>query len=302
MKPMLATDLKLDSPLHRQIAACPNQWAMEIKFDGMRAVIEVLADGSIGAFTSRTGKPVGQKVPHLLNVFKHFQPGWYDMELGFPKEDTEFLQLDFNRTMRILGSDFPKARRDQADHGYIHAYVFDYFDPMRPKMPQDERTHLIFENWARNINMWVHKTDQYRFSAFEDFETEFNAWVADGGEGAMLKNVNGVYVPGQRSKSWVKWKKYETLDVYVTGFEWGMGKYDGLMGALYFSYTSDGPAIGKCSGMTDAERIEWTNLFASYDDVILSIPAEDRLIEVKHYGKLKDGFRHPQYVKWKKPE
>jgi DNA ligase 1 len=49
--------------------------------------------------------------------------------------------------------------------------------------------------------------------------------LSKGNEGLMLKNYEGGYVPGRRVHGWVKLKPInETLDLVVTGAEWGEGK------------------------------------------------------------------------------
>ncbi|MCD4759377.1 ATP-dependent DNA ligase [archaeon] len=49
--------------------------------------------------------------------------------------------------------------------------------------------------------------------------------LGKGNEGIMMKNYSGCYVPGRRVAGWVKLKPVkESLDLVVTGAEWGEGK------------------------------------------------------------------------------
>lgn len=307
---MLASEFKFDSPQHREIIANPQDWAIEPKLDGMRAVLEVTENRQVGQFMSRTGKSVYEKLPRIVAIINQsgWMPGWYDMELGWPAESVDKIDLypriDFNKTMRILGSGVPKAIAEQREAEWpIVAYVFDYYDPTHPNYVYQDRIKFVDLMVSRTGHSWIQTSyiAQGYMTSFPIFETVFEQIVAEGGEGAMLKNINGLYVPGKRSKGWLKWKKYETIDAYVVGYDEGQGKYEGMVGALYFSDTPYGKSLGKCSGMTDAERQEWTQLFDLYGE-ITRLHHKDRLIEVKHYGKLVDGLRHPQYSKWKRAE
>jgi DNA ligase-1 len=82
-------------------------------------------------------------------------------------------------------------------------------------------------------------------------------------EGVMLKAANSHYLPGRRGLSWVKLKReLATLDVVITGAEYGHGKRAGLLSDYTFAVRSpDGELlnVGKAySGVTDAEILELT--------------------------------------------
>lgn len=82
-------------------------------------------------------------------------------------------------------------------------------------------------------------------------------------EGVMLKAANSAYLPGRRGLAWVKLKReLGTLDVVITGAEYGHGKRAGLLSDYTFAVR--GPEgellnVGKAySGVTDAEILELT--------------------------------------------
>jgi len=77
-------------------------------------------------------------------------------------------------------------------------------------------------------------------------------------EGVMLKAANSHYLPGRRGLSWVKLKReLATLDVVITGAEFGHGRRAGLLSDYTFAVL--GPHaellnVGKAySGLTDLE-------------------------------------------------
>ncbi len=77
-------------------------------------------------------------------------------------------------------------------------------------------------------------------------------------EGVMLKAANSAYLPGRRGLAWVKLKReLATLDVAITGAEFGHGKRAGLLSDYTFAVRGEGGDllnVGKAySGVTDAE-------------------------------------------------
>ncbi len=96
----------------------------------------------------------------------------------------------------------------------------------------------------------------------------FDAAQARGNEGLMIKDVQSVYTPGRRGKSWLKLKReLATLDVVVTSVEWGHGKRAGVLSDYTFA-VRDGERlvnVGKAySGLTDVEIAEMTQWFLDH--------------------------------------
>lgn len=89
-----------------------------------------------------------------------------------------------------------------------------------------------------------------------------------GNEGVMLKDLASVYQPGRRGLAWLKLKReLATLDVVVTGAEFGHGKRAGLLSDYTFA-VRDGDTlknVGKAySGLTNAEIAELTQFFEEH--------------------------------------
>jgi DNA ligase-1 len=87
-------------------------------------------------------------------------------------------------------------------------------------------------------------------------------------EGLMLKDAASFYIPGKRGMSWLKWKKaLATLDVVVTGVEFGHGRRRDVLSDYTFAVQKNGELvnIGKAySGLTDAEILEMTAFFKEH--------------------------------------
>jgi len=86
-------------------------------------------------------------------------------------------------------------------------------------------------------------------------------------EGVMIKAAESAYLPGRRGLAWVKLKReLATLDVVITGAEFGHGRRAGLLSDYTFAvqgHGMDGSAellnVGKAySGVADAEISELT--------------------------------------------
>ena len=84
----------------------------------------------------------------------------------------------------------------------------------------------------------------------------------------MLKDAGSLYLPGKRGMSWLKWKKaLATLDVVVTGVEFGHGRRRDVLSDYTFAVHHDGKLlnIGKpYSGLTDVEIAEMTEFFKQH--------------------------------------
>jgi len=96
----------------------------------------------------------------------------------------------------------------------------------------------------------------------EEIDRAYAAARARANEGVMLKAAGSSYQPGRRGIAWVKLKReLATLDVVVTGAEFGHGRRAGILSDYTFAVR--GPAfdqtgellnVGKAySGLTDAE-------------------------------------------------
>ncbi|HSZ63168.1 MAG TPA: ATP-dependent DNA ligase [Terriglobales bacterium] len=102
----------------------------------------------------------------------------------------------------------------------------------------------------------------------QDIETLFTAARDRGNEGLMIKDLDSLYTPGRRGKSWLKMKReLATLDVVVTAVEYGHGKRIGVLSDYTFAVW-DGERlvnIGKAySGLADVEIAEMTRWFLQH--------------------------------------
>lgn len=90
----------------------------------------------------------------------------------------------------------------------------------------------------------------------------FDAQVAAGHEGVVVKNLDAPYAAGRRGAGWVKVKPRHTLDLVVLAVEWGSGRRSGTLSNIHLGardpQTPGGfVMLGKTfKGMTD-EMLAW---------------------------------------------
>jgi DNA ligase-1 len=103
----------------------------------------------------------------------------------------------------------------------------------------------------------------------EEIDRAYADARARANEGVMLKAANSAYQPGRRGIWWVKLKReLATLDVVITGAEYGHGKRAGLLSDYTFAVRDAAGGlknVGKAySGVTDAEIAELTEFLKAH--------------------------------------
>lgn len=98
------------------------------------------------------------------------------------------------------------------------------------------------------------------YNDLERVSSELLHLVTDlGAEGLMINLGSGIY-NHKRTDQLLKLKKVQTIDMKVYDFEEGVGKYEGMIGALKAQCVTDDGKVIKCkigSGLSDQQREEW---------------------------------------------
>lgn len=84
----------------------------------------------------------------------------------------------------------------------------------------------------------------------DDLQTQLDEVLEQRGEGLMLRNPDSFWLP-KRSSDLLKVKPYTDDEGIVTGWEPGVGKFEGMMGSLRVLW---GQKTFNLSGFTDEER------------------------------------------------
>jgi len=132
----------------------------------------------------------------------------------------------------------------------------------------------------------------------QDVETLFTAARDRGNEGLMIKDLDSLYTPGRRGKSWLKMKReLATLDVVVTAVEYGHGKRIGVLSDYTFAVWAGDRLvnIGKAySGLTDAEIAEMTQWFLAHKigEHGLRLEVEPKIVLEVAFNNMMRSTRH----------
>ncbi len=132
----------------------------------------------------------------------------------------------------------------------------------------------------------------------QDIETLFTAARDRGNEGLMIKDLDSLYTPGRRGKSWLKMKReLATLDVVVTAVEYGHGKRIGVLSDYTFAVRNGERLmnIGKAySGLTDAEIAEMTQWFLAHkiSEQGLRLEVEPKIVVEVAFNNMMRSARH----------
>src|SRR6266536_4493053 len=270
--------------------------AVEDKYDGVRAQVHI-SQGEVRIF-SRTRDEITESFPELAPALAGLPKdavldgeivAWSPPRAGAPA--CEGRALPFSTLQQRLGRKKVSARtlRDIP----IAYLVFDVLyagDELLLDRPLRERAQILDDLLAAPRTNIVCRSEAQSRLAFEDpverslaavlrapvataisaedLETLFTAARDRGNEGLMIKDLDSLYTPGRRGKSWLKMKReLATLDVLVTAGEYGHGKRIGVLSDYTFAVW-DGERlvnIGKAySGLTDAEIAEMTQWFLAH--------------------------------------
>lgn len=217
--PMGGTSVKDGSKLEAFLSD-PNYIAEE-KWDGSRY------SSIFGRFFSRRisdvdGIPVEKtdRIPHLAEHLSIFPGIILDGELYIPGKTS-------NEVTSILGAKADKAIERQEEQGNLLYMVYDILmlegewlidKPWHERRAVLERVFPMVANDYMKLSQYV-RTDKKEF---------LESILARGGEGVMLKNVNGKYVPGKKpAKNWIKVKTEIDDDVVIIGFKDAVREYTG---------------------------------------------------------------------------
>jgi DNA ligase 1 len=147
-------------------------------------------------------------------------------------------------------------------------------------------------------NTRVIRAPVFQTSTPQELDQLFEAAQARGNEGLMIKDPESPYTPGRRGKAWLKLKReLATLDVVVTGVEYGHGKRIGVLSDYTFA-VRDGEKlvnIGKAySGLTDVEIAELTHWFLEHtvEDQGFRLVVEPKIVLEVAFNNMMRSDRH----------
>jgi DNA ligase-1 len=238
--------------------------AVETKFDGARVQVHHDPDGETAVF-SRNMAEVTDALPEVVEfVAREVDvPAIVDGEVVAVDDDGD--PLPFQEVLRRFRRkhDVERMREEVAVElrafDCLHADGTDLLDD-----PLRDRRDRLTSTLETGVSPLTLTDDPAEIAAAE-------ADALDAGhEGIMLKNPESAYTPGDRGRNWLKRKPdVETLDLVVTGAEWGEGRRANHLGTFLLSARVDDgdgdggfATIGKvATGITDERLAELTERF-----------------------------------------
>ena len=273
----------------------------EPKHDGARCLVDT-RDGNVRLY-SRNGQEYTHHVHEdLIADLANWMPkdSVIDGELAIISRTFDIGRrrvpvTDFNKTMRILGSGAERGRGLQPELGIISLIAYDIprWDGvwLNDEHLSDRRAALKenFPFGSERVFLNPQFTDPSRFGELFDLLVENKV------EGIIAKNTTSLYVFDNRpNNTWYKVKAATTLDMIVTGYTEGKGKYEGFIGTIEFGrHTDEGVVyVGRCSGMTDELRRAISADRDAYLGKVIEVKSND-LVGTKNEYRTP---RHPQFV------
>ncbi|MGB7190831.1 MAG: ATP-dependent DNA ligase [Acidobacteriaceae bacterium] len=269
-----------DSPLRQAV--------LEDKYDGIRAQIhcgDQEQPERVELF-SRNREDIGASFPELREAFSHFdEPVILDGEI-LAWNALEGRALPFSALQPRIGrKQVSAAMLEQTPVLYM---AFDVLyrgellleQPLHKRRAQleaiaarhtpetiagEREQALLFAESAAPAFPRLKLSPAVHLQSEPQLEGAYTEARQRGNEGVMLKDLASTYQPGRRGLAWLKLKReLATLDVVVTGVEFGHGKRAGVLSDYTFA-VRDGDTlrnVGKAySGLTDAEITELTAFF-----------------------------------------
>jgi bifunctional non-homologous end joining protein LigD len=206
------------------------QWAYELKWDGLRAIATV-ESGNV-TLETRNGVNVTSVYPELAALA--------GATSGDATLDGEIIAIgpdgtpDFGRLQRRMGLTDPGEIERMVDSDPVQMVVFDVLrtqdhppsDPPLITLPYAQRRTILRELLTPNATIQLPE-------AFEgDLDEALRFSRALGLEGVMAKKTDSSYLPGRRSKAWVKLKHSRAQEVVIGGWRTGKGRRESSIGSL----------------------------------------------------------------------
>jgi bifunctional non-homologous end joining protein LigD len=202
-------------------------WSYEMKWDGIRIIVEVADEGS--RLWSRNSRDVSGGYPELLGLGTA-------SALQLPAIlDGEIVTLDengapsFGLLQRRMHVRDPRQLTHLIKEVPVSVRLFDvlrFDDRSLLEATYDDRRELL-DSLDIDGPFWEVPP------SWSDGEQAMAVSVATGLEGVVAKRRRSRYLPGRRSSDWVKVKHLLTRDVILCGWHPGEGNRSGRIGSLY---------------------------------------------------------------------
>lgn len=248
--------------------------AVQLKMDGMR-FNAIVKDGKV-EFRSRNGK----EIQLLGNLEKEFAELAGDIDCVF---DGELLVKENGKILdRQTGNGIlnkaNKGKISAAEAAMVHATVWDliplilFQDGYCGTPYQTRFSSLQMMDLPEKINLVEHTV----VCDYDAAVSIFEEYLAQGQEGIILKDMNGVW-ENKRSKTQIKFKGEMECDLKIVAVEEGSGKAAGMLGAIVCESADGIVKVNVGSGFSDAQRKQY------WKESLV-----DKIVAVKYNARIKN--------------
>lgn len=269
LAPMLASI----GDLHA-IRSQTQEWAFEMKWDGIRALASVRAGtedspGSI-ALTSRNGHDMTKVYPELIEL-----ASCVDVDCIV---DGEIVALgpgsrpDFGRLQRRMGLTGERDIARERERTPVHLMVFDVLHAdgasflKSSYVDRRERlSELVTEGKHIHVPSAIEGTIDEAMQASRELELE----------GVMAKKTDSIYLPGRRTHTWAKLKHSSTRDVIIVGWRTGQGERSETFASLVLAAHDKGELVYLGRVGTGFDEHQLRKLRAKLDQLTRKTPPLD---------------------------
>jgi len=274
-----------------------NSWIIEPKYDGER-IIAVNSDGDIALWTRRNIQAT-HKFPEILEALRR---------------DVDNDNWILDGEMTVSGGFRQLLNRNVEDRFKISLLAkkipatYNIFDIIQYNN-NDLRNKLLYKRKDTLIKS-VHQDENIKIVPFQELKDpveQFQQYLKEGFEGAVIKNLYSYYEPGRRSDQWLKIKKGDTVDVHIIGATRSTSSIP--FGALLME--KDGKYFGKVgTGFSDQDRRDILKLLEE-NEAPLNLPvppdvepeilvtSKPLLAEIKMQEMIKRSPRAPVWVRFR---
>lgn len=255
------------------VAKSRTSYAVEPKYDGLRCV--AIVESGVVLLLSRNGLPFTSS-DHLKEQILELTKGLGDCVI-----DGELISGNFNESSSAV-------RRKEQQNENTNYHLFDVMgmdewnNPLRPYYQRRQDLESLFPRDTEFKNLKL--VPSFRVETDEEVMNLYNRFLDTGYEGAIVKNVKGLYRKGKH-RDWLKLKEINDVDLLVKDVIQGEGKYYGMLGAVIVYFKGKRVSIG--TGFSDEER----EMFWADPNLI-----RGKVIEIHYHQATPDGsLRHPRF-------
>ncbi|KJC65825.1 ATP-dependent DNA ligase [Agreia bicolorata] len=260
ISPMLAT---LGTPASVLADDSLDEWAFEMKWDGIRAIARV--QGGAVRLTSRNGNDLTRSFPEVADAVAQSVDTSTDCVL-----DGEIVALDargrpdFGRLQgRMKLTKKADVERAIASTR-AHYFVFDALEQGTDSLTSrgyDDRRAALQKIVRADATSLVQVPPAYEGDLDEALAASAELHL----EGVVAKKRDSTYRPAKRSPAWIKLKLHKTQEVVVVGWRPGAGRRANSIGSLLLAVPHDGELryVGRVgTGFSDRDLSELATQFS----------------------------------------